>query len=472
MRKQFTGFYTTPEEDLKNVWNSDSTLFIFDTNCLLNLYRCEDHTRDEILNVMRAISTRTWIPFQVGFEYQRNRREVISDSVENLKSIQKQLEDIYTKNILGKLKKHLYSSLSEEISTLQKKIMHPVDEFIKTKITPRIEKKEAISQHDTIRIEIDNIINENVGSKPSQVKIDEINKKGEDRYKNNIPPGYKDNIKNAYCFFEDVRFENKYGDLYLWEEIIEKSKSEHIKNVIFICDDNKEDWWFKHDGKKHGPLEPLKTEICNKSGIDNFKLINQLTFLHEAEKYLSGIKVSSSSLKEVEELSNKEVIDAEFNIYSDKTRKIIENMFRKNINLKYKFANKIGIDKKDERSHLNEYVINTKDEIFNILEDALSFYKKVHNLASKTLENFYLHREELANIIGENKFDSLASSFLNKQKLALDIAVKARNILNSIHVDDSVLIEDAMFISSELYEATRSLERQNNSVDALLDNAL
>ncbi|WP_212738187.1 PIN-like domain-containing protein, partial [Escherichia coli] len=81
MKSTFLGFYSTPTESLADIWLDDSTLFVFDTNCLLNLYRCEDHTREDIIKVMKAVAPRTWIPFQVGFEFQRNRRVVIEDSI-------------------------------------------------------------------------------------------------------------------------------------------------------------------------------------------------------------------------------------------------------------------------------------------------------------------------------------------------------------------------------------------------------
>ncbi|HDW7346312.1 TPA: hypothetical protein RM259_002248, partial [Escherichia coli] len=101
MKSTFLGFYSTPTESAENIWLDDSTLFVFDTNCLLNLYRCEDHTREDILKVMDVIASRTWIPFQVGFEYQRNRRSVIEDSIKSLNNIKNELESIYTKEILS-----------------------------------------------------------------------------------------------------------------------------------------------------------------------------------------------------------------------------------------------------------------------------------------------------------------------------------------------------------------------------------
>lgn len=330
MKSTFLGFYSTPTESAENIWLDDSTLFVFDTNCLLNLYRCEDHTREDILKVMDVIASRTWIPFQVGFEYQKNRRSVIEDSIKSLKNIKDELESIYTKEILssGGVKKHLYNSLSKELSNLQEQIKEPIEKYINEKIIPRIESKRKISGHDIIRDRIDIITSNKVGGIPTQEQINEVNALGEKRYDNKIPPGFKDASKKSKSFFSGVEFQDKFGDLYLWREIVEKSKSDNIKNVIFICDDNKDDWWYSLSGKTHGALESLKTEICNEANIQNFKLINQLTFLHEAKNHLKDVEISESSLKEVEELSNVGTTP-KYEIYSQsKLNEILKNHYK------------------------------------------------------------------------------------------------------------------------------------------------
>ncbi|HCN9791589.1 TPA: hypothetical protein N7A24_004685 [Escherichia coli] len=170
MKSTFLGFYSTPTESLADIWLDDSTLFVFDTNCLLNLYRCEDHTREDIIKVMKAVAPRTWIPFQVGFEFQRNRRVVIEDSIASLDKIHDELKKIYTQNILssGSVKKQLYNALSEEISSLQEQIKKPIDDYINEKIVPRISSKKKISEHDFIRDQIDEIILDKVGEPPTQ----------------------------------------------------------------------------------------------------------------------------------------------------------------------------------------------------------------------------------------------------------------------------------------------------------------
>ena len=56
---------------------------------------------------------------------------------------------------------------------------------------------------------------------------------GEYRYKKKTPPGYKDEKKDGV---------SKYGDLLVWAETYTYAASNN-KNIIFVTDDIKEDWW-------------------------------------------------------------------------------------------------------------------------------------------------------------------------------------------------------------------------------------
>lgn len=404
MKSNFAGFYSTPNEKLRDIWSADSTLFVFDTNCLLNLYRCEKHTRDDILGVMKKISNRIWIPFQVAYEYQKNRRVVIEESVKSLTKIKNYLSDIYTQNILssGGVKKHLYNSLNDELHELQLKIKKPIDEYINKQIEQRIKDKISISEHDFIRESIDSIILDRVGSLPTLEEIEKIDKLGQERYENKTPPGFRDEGKQTFSIFSEVKLQDKYGDLYLWMQIIEKAKSEDIKSVIFVCDDNKPDWWFIHNGKTHGPLESLKTEICKKANIENFKMINQLSFLNEAKSNIQNIEISESSLKEVEKLSNGSIAvnescdsyNADTNwgeFFSDKSS--------------FKIYKNEAIIKK----HLDKFRYNPDEpyDLINLTNTTLNESNKTLANGYSVLDKLYVNRHELIAATGDDIYNKI-----------------------------------------------------------------
>lgn len=411
MHKLFRGFYTPKEKDVEEIWKDEKTIFIFDTNTLFNLYRCEEQTRKDLLNVMRNLSSRSWFPFQVYYEYQRNRKDVISESLKNLETLKKTLESISTQTDKalseGKIKRHLYSSLSEELNSLQQELNSPINHFIESAINPRIEQKKSITKSDFIRIEIDRIIGINCGELPSQIEIEKINEEGEKRYASLIPPGFSDaQSKKGTSQFSNRTFTDKFGDLYLWKEVLGKASKCPGHNIIFVSDDSKKDWWYMHNGERIGPLESLQTEIYNCSEINNFRMISQSSFLFEAQKNLKGITVNQSSLEEVEKFSDN--IDWNEHYYQD-------------IDLKLEVINK------EKTNTLTSSMINEFEDIHNTyisitdefkkLEDRLdfslkiskSFYKndKQHPSLKNALRTYFnraeMNKDELQSI-----FDSLS----------------------------------------------------------------
>src|SRR5689334_9495786 len=54
-----------------------SALVVVDANILLNLYRYNASTRDDLLGVLRRLGDRLWVPHQVLREFWRNRLGVL-----------------------------------------------------------------------------------------------------------------------------------------------------------------------------------------------------------------------------------------------------------------------------------------------------------------------------------------------------------------------------------------------------------
>lgn len=73
----FKGYYQVDEGEFSSTW--ENSLFICDTNVLLNLFRYQSSTRDALLKVMEQLSERVWIPYHAGLEFQRNRLKVIAE---------------------------------------------------------------------------------------------------------------------------------------------------------------------------------------------------------------------------------------------------------------------------------------------------------------------------------------------------------------------------------------------------------
>ncbi len=77
MKNSYKGFRQLSEADFKSLWKT--AVFVFDANVLLNLYRYQSPTRDDLLKVLEKLGDRIWIPYHVGLEFERNRLIVIAD---------------------------------------------------------------------------------------------------------------------------------------------------------------------------------------------------------------------------------------------------------------------------------------------------------------------------------------------------------------------------------------------------------
>ena len=162
----------------------------------------------------------------------------------------------------------------------------------------------------------------------SQEKLNELYSEGELRYKNKIPPGYKDESKgDEEFFFDNLSYKRKFGDLIIFKQIIEFSKEKAIKNVIFISEDIKEDWRHieeQNGDKILGARPELKKELYKKSGVDQFLVYQIQDFMKNTKEYLNI------------QIEEKTLIDIKTSLDEEKYKKKIEDKIKNNIYLNLK----------------------------------------------------------------------------------------------------------------------------------------
>lgn len=100
MKSSFPGYYRPTKNELTEMW--ETCLFVLDANVLLNLYRYSPKTREELLDILKGISDRLWVPHQAALEYQRNRIDVIEQQASTYDRIQKLLDN-YQKRVTTEL---------------------------------------------------------------------------------------------------------------------------------------------------------------------------------------------------------------------------------------------------------------------------------------------------------------------------------------------------------------------------------
>lgn len=297
MRADFPGWFPKASEELAKLW--ERAIFVPDTNVLLHCLRHPAPVRDELLRVFEVLKESLWIPYQVGLEFHRNRLEVEFGAQDAYDRLIKDHEAALgqAKEKLRQLRAHPTIDVEREIAALDM----AMEDFRKRMAVAR-------DSHPTNDIalavtRLTGLFEGRVGSRWKADRLAAIKKEGEDRYARKIPPGYKDAKKDAGEF-------DKYGDLIIWKDVIEKSKEEK-RPIIFISDDAKEDWWWIHRGRKLGARPELLEEFHEATGQD-FHIYEFTQFLRiAAERHpeiQSGIDQIERSLLN-DELARKRVID-------------------------------------------------------------------------------------------------------------------------------------------------------------------
>lgn len=397
MKELFSAYYFHPIDQVSDLWNKEDTLFVFDTNILLNLYLSQEQTRKDIFTAIRGLENRVWIPYQVALEYQKNRVDKIAESRRSYKKLSSQLDailqptiqDKFFKQLLGDNQYHsifkynndfkdLFNEKSTQILELvenNKQSLNKVVSELKSELNNLTITYPQVNGDDPIRNELDMIFRNKVGnSYKSQNELDIIFCEGEERYKNKIPPGFEDRDKTDIYFDNNLKYLAKFGDLIIFKQICSHSLSNKIKNIIFITEDNKEDWHeiYDFEGKKHlGTRREIKQEALNTANIENFIIINTEKFLISQQKN-NSIQINKESINEVKEIVKKSNSDLKNEF---KLELLINEEIESKLNLKSQLEMQF-FNSKMELKHLNKEILELKSKSINNQSTAESAHKE------------------------------------------------------------------------------------------------
>lgn len=310
MNNFFPEFYRPSSEDFKKMF--DDCIFVLDTNVLLNLYRYTDSTREQLLSILNKLKGRVWIPHQTGLEYHYNRPSVVieqklvySNLCNDIKNSFEEFNSVLDKKLSKYNKQHSTINFQEIRSEVGNSIISVIE-----KLVIQEEEHQNSLEDDEILNKIIEVIGENVGPAYSQEELDKIYTEGKERYEKKRPPGYEDlkDKEGEYKHYNDLTIKNEYGDLIIWKQILDKAIEEKGKPIIFITDDNKEDWWYKLKGRTISPRVELLNEM-NYIANTTFYMYLTDNFMRFAQDYLHE-DVNAQAIKEVQDLRR---FDAEHN---------------------------------------------------------------------------------------------------------------------------------------------------------------
>ncbi len=235
-------------KNFENLINSEEVVIVLDTNVILDLARYSLYTSKNILDFFNKCKSLLWIPNQVLVEYNKNKHRVFGDLKKRYSLFENSLIKAVDKNsneltkILNKSHQYKYfghESLSDNILSKMNELKEIIKEY---KDTVGAEYNVVTTQTEEIIEEIEKFVscletNFQVGKKVKFSEKLEIIREGELRYRYKLPPGYEDE--------KDKEGIEKFGDLFVWKEILKLPSTNSINNIIFITNDDKEDWWQK-----------------------------------------------------------------------------------------------------------------------------------------------------------------------------------------------------------------------------------
>lgn len=109
-----------------------------------------------------------------------------------------------------------------------------------------------------------------------------------------MPPGYRDAQNNEK---KEAGQRYIYGDLIIWKSVIKKAKEDKV-DIIFLTNDNKEDWFEKYKGQTKGPRFELLREFHKETDQDII-IMSEAAFLKEMKEKTS-VEVKESSIEDAE----------------------------------------------------------------------------------------------------------------------------------------------------------------------------
>lgn len=420
MKDLFPGHFKESEKNLKQVW--DSCIFVFDANILLNFYRYSDSTRREFLQLLKKIQERVWLPHRAAEEYLNNRLSVIDQQERSYDETAKSINSL--RSDLDNARQHPFVS---------QQTMNQVNKIFDLLCNELSENKGIHTKrisNDEIKESISSIFENNVGQPYSREDLEKMIIDGEERYKQKIPPGFKDGTKSgdSDVFTERCR---KYGDLIVWNQVIDKS-IEAKKGIVLVTDDKKEDWWEKFKGKTVGPRPELVKEFKDRAE-NTFHMYQADRFLELARENLNE-QVSDEIVEEIREVRRRDKI-------AYKKMKEMEFMKRRKVKV----------------HHLMDELEQTRHQMMSYEKEMSMLQEKRHMLENER-NNLREHRNHILHD-GDREIDS--DRLMKHYESVSEDYAQIKQHLDHSKSKYSEMSRHMMSLEQELAHSMKIIEHEN-----------
>jgi hypothetical protein len=298
----FEGYRTPTKLQLSEAIKN--ALIVADANVLLDLYRYSETPRADLLEALRAVGPRLWVPNQAVLEFWKNRENVIRDPgntrslIATLQSLETQaVEQIQhwanQRSLDGGATKLLTNELVKSFTDARVQIEAHTDE--------RMANWLRNTNEDAVLKQLEPILLGKVGPALSDDDLASCLVEGKRRIESKIPPGYLDAKKSG---------DSAVGDYLVWEQTIREAAFRK-NDVLFISRDAKEDWIRRENGEIRGPRLELVNEMKKRAGVRLF-IRTPDQFMQLAKEVLA-VEISDKSVSDAAKLGKQfEASEMEF----------------------------------------------------------------------------------------------------------------------------------------------------------------
>lgn len=421
LREKFREFYF--DKDDENIWKE--SIIVLDTNVLLNLYRYTKETSDQILGLLHKYRDNLWMPHQVALEYHYNRKSVIMEQNGSYKKVCSAFNAVPNK---------VKEMLNQNLSSYKKRHKEDVEEFIKVikKVTEDQIKnlnenvvEYDLNKDDVIKTKITELYYNKVGEPYNEEQMKELEIDADKRLEMEIPPGYKDfNKKNGHKFYNGVIIQNKYGDLILWKQLLDFAKDKET-SVIFLTDEQKEDWWYDVKSKTIGPKVELLNEFTSLTKKE-FHMFSSLGFV---ERHMG--EVNPNTVSEVREVAEDYVSK-----FESLNKQITDGTLYERINKQFKINFKENLEKTNFAEETRPKKHYVKPVSSFILEFSY-WFKNNEMMFNETEEYFGRFHSHVESALGSYVADRIMKEFNRLDITEISPATK-RMVVNMAKVREYV----------------------------------
>lgn len=347
----FPGYTKPTTTQTQEAWRT--ALVSFDANVLLNFYRYSQRARSALMEIIRRMGKRVWVSHRAALEFHENRLKVIETQIKTYSDT----KDLVTKLATSLSDPHRHPFVD---STLQKTSERLLKDLLDALSEGEKAQENRLQEDDLIK-DVALLLAGCISKEPDLVSGEKYKQAAKERLEKKIPPGYCDTKKEG---------ERPLGDGIMWLQLLDKASADKC-DLIFVTDDQKDDWWVTVRGKRLGPRAELAAEYRARTGKALY-LYTPARFIEAATVNLN-IDRDESVIEEARQVSIERAHREHSSVFREPLRTLVDlarhaAKHREHIDLFVEMIRELPVDLRSSDSLLVPLPDDLRKSIKNVLD--------------------------------------------------------------------------------------------------------